>query len=112
MDVMKNGLIIDAGGNKLYFKDNLLHRENGPAVEYYSGSKEWYVDGKRHREDGPAIEWFDGAKYWYFNGKLHREDGPAIEYADGGKVWYLDDEEIDCKDNEEFLKMMKYKWLL
>jgi len=22
-----------------------------------------------HREDGPAIEWGDGRKHWYLNGK-------------------------------------------
>ncbi len=112
MDIMKNGLIIDAGGNKLYFKDNLLHRENGPAIEYSHGSKEWYIYGKLHREDGPAIEWFDGAKYWFKNDLLHREDGPAIEYPSGSKYWYLDNKEINCKTNEDFLKMIKYRFML
>jgi len=30
-----------------------------------------------HREDGPAVEWYNGSKEWYKNAKLHREDGPA-----------------------------------
>lgn len=34
----------------------LLHRENGPAVEYPDGSKEWFLNHQRHRNDGPAIE--------------------------------------------------------
>ena len=55
-----------------------------------SGDKFWYLNGKLHREDGPAVEWADGYKSWYLNGKLHREDGPATEYADGEKFWYLD----------------------
>jgi antitoxin component YwqK of YwqJK toxin-antitoxin module len=66
----------------------LLHREDGPAIEYADGSKEWYRNGKRHREDGPAIEWSDGTKEWHRNGKLHREDGQAVECADGSKFWY------------------------
>jgi len=55
----------------------------------YDGNKRWYVNGKLHREDGPAIELKNGSKYWYRNDKLHREDGPAIEFANGSKHWYL-----------------------
>ena len=42
-----------------------------------------------HREDGPAVEYANGDKCWYLNDKLHREDGPAVEYANGDKVWYI-----------------------
>ena len=52
-------------------------------------SKFWYLNGILHREDGPAVEYADGSKYWVLNGKLHREDGPAIEYVNGDKEWYL-----------------------
>ena len=32
--------------------------------------KVWRNDvGMVHREDGPAIEWGDGRKHWYLNGK-------------------------------------------
>lgn len=59
-------------------------------VEVYpSGEKCWYLNGKLHREDGPAVEWADGSKYWFLNGQLHREDGPAVEWSDGTKHWYL-----------------------
>ena len=92
-----------ADGGKSWYKDNELHREDGPAVEYPDGSKEWYVNGKRHREDGPAI---DGAlaKSWWVNGKRHREDGPAIEWAYGTKQWYLDHHLLT---EEEFLKRIQ-----
>ena len=59
------------------------------------GTVRWY-DLKTdllHREDGPAIEYVNGDKSWFINGKLHREDGPALEYASGYKAWYLDDVE-------------------
>ena len=56
-----------------------------------NGDKLWYLNGELHREDGPAIEKVNGDNYWYLNGELHREDGPAIEYVDGNKYWYLDD---------------------
>ena len=46
----------------------ILHREDGPAVEYTDGNKFWLLNGKRHREDGPACEWADGTKAWYLNG--------------------------------------------
>ena len=72
----------------LWYKNGLLHRENGPAVEYSNGKKEWYKNGELHREDGPAIEWKSGNKEWFKNGKLHRENGPAVEKKDGTKMWY------------------------
>ena len=87
---------------KFYYKDpemNILHREDGPAIEYTDGDKEWWLNGYRHREDGPAIERADGDKAWYLNGKLHREDGPAVEYADGVKDWYLNNIQLT---EEEF----------
>ena len=71
------------------------------------GDKEWRLNGKLHREDGPAIEYTDGSKFWYMKGSLHREDGPAIEHANGEKYWYYQDKKIHCKDNEEFLRMIK-----
>ncbi len=81
---------VDLYGNKFWYLNDKLHREDGPAIEYANGTKCWYLDGKLHREGGPAVEWADGDKYWYLNGKRHREDGPAIEYANGTKCWYLD----------------------
>ena len=53
------------------------------------GEKYWYLNGELHREDGPAIEWANGYKAWFLNGERHRVDGPAIVYADGGKEWWL-----------------------
>jgi len=57
-------------GTKKYFKDKeqtILHREDGPAVEYANGERAWYVDGKLHRLDGPAVEYVNGSKAWYVN---------------------------------------------
>tara|TARA_R110000868_G_scaffold75946_3_gene218780 strand:+ start:5775 stop:6035 length:261 start_codon:yes stop_codon:yes gene_type:complete len=71
------------------------------------GSKFWYLNDSLHREDGPACEWSDGDNYWYINGKRHREDGPAIEYIDGTKRWFYHGLQIDCIDNQEFLRMIK-----
>jgi|TARA_R110000851_G_scaffold324557_1_gene491931 hypothetical protein len=60
-----------------------------PSIDY-SGNKRWFMNGKLHREDGPAIEWANGNKSWWVNGILHRTDGPAIEWASCSIEWYLD----------------------
>ena len=67
-----------------------LHRDFGPAQEYYDGSKIWFQYGKKHRKNGPAIEFSDGKKEWLLNNKHHRIDGPAILYNDGkSKEWWV-----------------------
>ena len=71
------------------------------------GDKEWYLNGNLHREDGPAVEYISGTKYWYINGLLHREDGPACEYFHGIKEWYYQGKFIDCKNHQEFLRIVK-----
>jgi hypothetical protein len=70
---MKNGLMTDEAGNKLWFLNGNLHREDGPALEFASGDKYWYLNGKRHREDGPAIEWANGDKRWFLDGKEYTD---------------------------------------
>ena len=61
----------------------------------FDGSKYYHSDKAMtvlHREDGPAVEFPCGYKSWYRNGKYHREDGPAIEFSNGDKRWYINDE--------------------
>ena len=41
---------------------------------YPNGDKSWYLNGKLHREDGPAIEWANGDKEWWLNGKEVTEE--------------------------------------
>ena len=58
-------------GNKFYFKDaakQILHRTDGPAIEYANGDKTWIVNGKLHRLDGPAVKYKDGDESWWVNG--------------------------------------------
>jgi hypothetical protein len=82
---MKNGIIINEWNEKLYFVNDLLHRDDGPAFESGSrNSKEWYQHGLLHRLDGPAIEWYFGDKVWFFHGKS-----------------------INCKSQEEFKEQIK-----
>ena len=48
-----------------------------------------------------------GDKYWWLGDQLHREDGPAVECVDGFKAWFYQGKQINCKDNQEFLRMIK-----
>jgi len=70
---------------------NMLHRDDGPAVEYISGLKEWWINGKLHRDDGPAVINPKMSMEWYKDGKRHREDGPAVIYFSGDLCWILND---------------------
>ena len=81
-------------GNKVWYLNSELHREDGPAVECSDGSKAWFLNGQLHREDGPAIERPGGTKFWFKYGELHREDGPAIERPDGYKEWHLNGQRL------------------
>lgn len=77
-------------GTRQWFHNGLLHREDGPAIEYADGSKHWYRHGVAHRDEGPAVEKANGLRQWRHNGVLHRIDGPAVEKAGGFKSWYVD----------------------
>ena len=88
-------------GNKRWFLNGKIHREDGPAVEWPDGSKEWLLNGSHHREDGPAVERASGAKQWWLNGKRHREDGPARKDTDGYKEWWLNGEELTEEEHRQ-----------
>ena len=82
-------------GTIYWYKDDILHREDGPAIEGADGSKRWYLHGDLHRLDGPAIETAGGSKHWYVNDLLHRLDGPAVELANGHKEWWVNGQGVD-----------------
>ncbi len=83
---MKNGIEIDEDGNKY-----------------------WYCNGQLHREDGPAVEYVNGDKGWYIHGQLHREDGPAVEDLGCGPIWSYRGKWINCRDTKEFKRLIKLK---
>ena len=78
-------------------------------IEEFLGAKNWYQNDLLHRLDGPAIEWSTGKKEWYQNGLSHRLDGPAIEYANGEKFWYYEDKLIECSSKEQFERIIKLR---
>lgn len=61
-----------------YYSNGVLHREDGPAEEFFreNGSPwywAWYSRGNVHRIDGPAAAWFDidgnlGVETYWLNG--------------------------------------------
>jgi hypothetical protein len=74
MSDQQSKLCSDKFGNKWWcLKNGLLHREDGPAIEYADGYKAWYINGKFHRIDGPAIVGLDGYKSWYLEGVLYSQ---------------------------------------
>lgn len=44
----KNGWITDEDGNKSHYKNNVLHRDDGPAVIYSDGDMEWCINGTEY----------------------------------------------------------------
>lgn len=85
---------VSPDGTTKWYKNNTLHRHDGPAIKRADGSEEWYTKGQLHRADGPAIKRADGSEEWhavlseYSKSALHRTDGPAIKRADGSEEWY------------------------
>ena len=96
--------VTDEEGNVFYYQAGMLHREDGPAIEWVRGCKEWLVDGRTHREDGPAVvHEEEGYFVWYRNGNRHREDGPAVIYGNGDKEWWLKGVQL-TKEEYKFVK--------
>ena len=58
---------------KCWYKDGIIHRANGPAIESQNGYQDWYWHGKLHRKDGPARLYPDGTVDYWINGKLLSE---------------------------------------
>lgn len=78
----------ELGDPAVWVLGGLLHRTDGPAVQYADGGVEWWWRGRLHRDDGPAVTTADGQMRWYETGLLHRTDGPAVISAAGDEEWY------------------------
>ena len=97
MAIKKYYVTVDDAGSTYWHKDarcTILHRENGPAIEYSNGDRVWYQVGLLHRIDGPAIECVCGRKEWWQNGQLHRTDGPAVVFENGDNHWYINGKKL------------------
>jgi len=120
LEMILSVCILDKYGSKHWYKDDLLHREDGPAVELPDGTKKWwYKDifvGEGDAPDpalwarltsvelngGPLLNGcivdLHGKKHWYKEGNPHREDGPAIEFKNGDTEWYFAGEFLGWDD--------------
>lgn len=85
---MKNGKHVE-GAITRWYKNDLIHRINGPATIAKNGSKRWYQNGLIHRVDAPACFWNNGNLEWYFEGQRHCETGPALILPGRLVEWYL-----------------------
>jgi len=66
-------------------KDRNWYILKGYIIEEDRAHRVFSFDGVVHREDGPAVEWNDGTKCWYSYGKRHRMAAAAVIYPDGIK---------------------------
>lgn len=81
-------------GSKYWYKDGVMHREDGPAV-LVKNAEIWMRDGKYHRIDGPAVSWTIKKRYEYWvDGLQHRDDGPAIIDPVKGDEWWQRGERV------------------
>ena len=66
---------------KLITESDIMPENFTGIVEYTNGDKEWFRNGKLHREDGPAKEYANGDKSWYLNGIYYTESAYKAEMA-------------------------------
>jgi hypothetical protein len=52
----------------VYLKKDVIHRLDGPAIEWANGGCEYFINGVRHRVDGPALITSDGSYSYFING--------------------------------------------
>jgi hypothetical protein len=71
---------------------------------YNDGTKHWFLNSLLHREDGPAVE-YDGGKHWYLNGKCMTE-AQHKELMNPTVVEEMTMEEI-CKALGKTIKVVK-----
>jgi hypothetical protein len=60
----------NAPGGRIWSDDDVIHREDGPAIEHTNGNKDWYKNGLRHRTDGPAVECANRYTEYWINGTI------------------------------------------
>lgn len=91
-----NGWSIDKYENRIHRVNGVIHREDGPAIEYANGAKEWWLNGKKHRIDGAAIEHINIRDP--FEGKVYT-----------AKEWWVNGVNIYVESDEEFFRLMKLR---
>jgi hypothetical protein len=73
---------------------------NGPALLWYR-CKHWHLNGILHREDGPAVEYRDsGHKVWFLNG-IYIFDNCSVLYH---KLLLINNYYYICNQNDIYLQ--------
>jgi hypothetical protein len=82
---------IQEGKSQRWFDEQgLLHRENGPAVEYADGGGEWWIHGHRQTKNGQStIVTPCGTQIWVIDDQLHRDQEPAIIGVANRQEWWV-----------------------
>jgi hypothetical protein len=62
--------------------------KNGKCI-FEDGREEWYKNNLLHRDDGPSITWANGVMEWCLNGIYMRIDGPSGIYPTGHLEWTI-----------------------
>lgn len=71
--------MFEIDGDIFYFEEGLLHRDNGPSIEFKSGVQWWFQQGKLHRIDGPAILDKKHKEYWINGNRASDEETKNIK---------------------------------
>ena len=88
---MKNGWYEERYGCRYHYVDGLYHSINDePAVINPNGHKAWFKEDMWHRETGPARTWASGRKEYWFRNEVYYEITSDLE-------WLLKVEELKSK---------------
>jgi len=74
-----------------------VQKITGEGYEFLGGykNKAFYLNGLLHRVDGPAIEWADGSQFWYLHGILLTKEAHKKMM---NKQWYLNGKEVTVEE--------------
>jgi hypothetical protein len=72
-------------------------------IGYINGQKIWYLNDMIHREDGPAVEDEDGYKAWYLDNVWYTESQHKAEMARrkntlNGKIVTIDGKQYELAE--------------
>ena len=56
------------------------------------GDKRWWLNGDLHREDGPACEYANGRKSWWLHGKIIHPETLVDLHLSRGTFCYYNEE--------------------
>jgi hypothetical protein len=79
-DYIEYKVRVYANGNKFWFLNDKIHREDGPAVEYAYGYKAWYLESVTYSESEHKAEM--ARRNNTCNGKIVTIEGKQYELTE------------------------------